>query len=128
MPNTIAEFMTPCPHSVGAEQPLLKAMEFMRTHHVRHLPVLHGGELVGMLSDRDVVLLENLADMLREEIDVEQAMSTEPFTVGSDAPLASVLKEMADRHLGSAVVVDNNKVVGIFTSSDAVRMLADRVG
>lgn len=127
MPETIAQYMTPCPHSVGSEQPLLKAMEFMRTHRVRHLPVLHGGELVGILSDRDVVLLENLGDMLRDEIDVEQAMSPEPYTVTGDALLSEVLRQMVSANLGSAVVMEGNKVVGIFTSTDAVRMLAERL-
>jgi len=127
MADTIDQHMTPCPHSVGAEQPLRRAMESMRTHRVRHMPVLHGGELVGMLSDRDIVLLENLADALHDDLKVEEVMSLEPYAVSRGTSLKEVLEEMASRHLGSAVIMNGNTVAGIFTSTDAVIMLASRV-
>lgn len=127
MSATIAEHMTPMPHSVGAEQTLIKAIALMREFRVRHLPVLHGGQLVGMLSDRDVVLLEGLSAALDENMRVEEAMMTEPYAVASTCPLGEALSEMADRHLGAAVVMDGPRVVGIYTSTDAVRMLAERL-
>lgn len=127
MSETIAKYMTAVPHSIGAKQPLGKAVEFMRDHRVRHLPVLHGGELVGILSDRDVVLLEGLSGALSDEILVEEAMTSEPYAVPGTTPLAEVLKVMADRKIGAAVVIDDNHVVGIYTSTDAVRMLAERL-
>ena len=48
MAKTIADFMTEFPHSIGQEQPLARAAEFMRKYNIRHLPVLHGGELMGV--------------------------------------------------------------------------------
>lgn len=123
----IAEHMTPMPHSIGADQPLARAIAFMREHRVRHLPVLHGGELVGMLSDRDVVLLEGLPTALDEAMLVEEAMMSEPFAVPSDHGLAEALREMAERHLGAVVVMDGPRVIGIYTSTDAVRMLSERL-
>ena len=127
MSETIAKYMTPLPHSIGAKQPLGRAVEFMREHRVRHLPVLHGGELVGILSDRDVVLLEGLSGALTDEILVEEAMTSEPYSVAGDVALAEVLKVMADRKIGAALVVEDNRVIGIYTSTDAVRMLAGRL-
>lgn len=127
MAETIEQFMTPCPHSVGAEQSLQRAIEAMRKHRVRHMPVLHGGELVGVLSDRDIVLLEGLTESLVNDMTVEEAMSTEPYAVPKETPLKEVLGVMASRHLGSAIVVNGNKVVGIYTSTDAVRMLSERL-
>jgi len=127
MADTIEQYMTPCPHSVGAEQPLRRAMESMRTYKVRHMPVLHGGELVGMLSDRDIVLLENLVDALHDDLTVEEVMSTEPYAVAKSTPLKEVLQEMAARNVGSAVAMNGNSVAGIFTSTDAVTMLAARL-
>lgn len=127
MAETLEKHMTPCPHSVGAEQPLRRAMESMRHYKVRHMPVLHGGELVGMLSDRDIVLLENLADALHDDLKVEEVMSTEPYAVPKDTSLSEVLEEMAARNVGSAVAMDGNSIAGIFTSTDAVIMLAKRI-
>lgn len=127
MPATIEQHMTPMPHSVGAEQRLSHAIALMQTHRVRHLPVLHGGALVGILSDRDVVLLEGLSKALDADMRVEEVMMTEPFSVPVSCLLADALREMAERHLGAVVVMEGPRVVGIYTSTDAVRMLAERL-
>lgn len=128
MTETIGQHMTTCPHSVGAEQPLDRAIDAMRKFGVRHMPVLHGGELVGMLSDRDIALLEGLTEEARETLTVEDVMSPEPYAVTRETPLAVVLRGMERRHVGSAVVLDaESHITGIYTSTDAVRMLADRL-
>jgi acetoin utilization protein AcuB len=123
----IGEHMTECIHSVGKTQTLRRAAQYMREHRVRHLPVLHGGELVGMLSDRDIVLMEGAEGLSADEVTVEDAMSTEPYKVAADTPLKQVLQDMAERGVGSCLIVDGAKLLGIYTSSDAVRMLAERV-
>jgi len=126
--NRIGDHMTECVHSVGKNQTLQRAAEYMREFRVRHLPVLHGGELVGMLSDRDIVLAEGAEGGLSgKEVTVEDAMSTEPYKVAADTPLKEVLRAMAERGVGSCLVVDGPKLLGIYTSSDAVRMLAEHV-
>jgi acetoin utilization protein AcuB len=123
----IGDHMTECIHSVGKTQTLHRAAQYMLEHRVRHLPVLHGGELVGMLSDRDIVLLEGAEGLSGDSATVEDAMSTELFTVAADAPLKGVLQTMTERGVGSCLVVDGAKLLGIYTSSDAVRMLAERI-
>ena len=55
---TVRAFMTESPLTIGIDQPLRTAHDLMRRHHIRHLPVLRAGELVGMVSDRDLSLLE----------------------------------------------------------------------
>lgn len=125
--NRIGDHMTECVHSVGKSQTLQRAAEYMREHRVRHLPVLHGGEIVGMLSDRDIVLMEGAEGLSGNDVTVEDAMSTEPYKVAADTPLKEVLQTMAERGVGSALVVDGARLLGIYTSSDAVRMLADHV-
>lgn len=127
MAETIEKHMTRSPHSVGQEQSLERAAEFMRENKVRHLPVLHGGELVGVLSDRDIVLMESVEHVRIADVTVEDAMSTDPYAVEPGALLAEVLGHMSEQNLGSVVVVEGNKVVGIYTSMDAVRMLGERV-
>jgi acetoin utilization protein AcuB len=121
----IDRYMTPSPHSIGQEQTLAQAHRLMREHGIRHLPVLHGGELVGMLSDRDLHLIETLRDVDAEKVIVEEAMSPIVYTVAPRAPLDEVVREMSAHKYGSAVVVDNAKVVGVFTTVDALRAFAD---
>ena len=121
---TIADRMTKTPHLIGVEQSMKTAHEVMREHKIRHLPVLHGGKLVGLLSLRDLHLVETLPDVDPETVRVEEAMSQEVFAVAPSAPLREVVSEMAERKLGSAVVVDGTRVVGVFTTVDALETLA----
>jgi acetoin utilization protein AcuB len=121
----IEQFMTPSPHSIGAEQTLERASAVMREHKIRHLPVLHGGKLVGMVTDRDVHLLETLKDVDPHLVTVSDAMSTSVYAVAPETPLRDVALEMAKHKYGSAVVMHGHKVVGIFTTVDACTALAD---
>jgi acetoin utilization protein AcuB len=122
---TIQKYMTTAPHSIGVEQTLAHAHEVLRQHHIRHLPVLEGGKLVGMLTQRDLALVETLKDVDPRNVKVEDAMSTEVYTVSPEAALDEVVGEMAEKKYGSAVVVSNQKVVGIFTTVDVCAALAD---
>lgn len=124
----IRDFMTPHPHSIGQEQSLTRAHELMREHAIRHLPVLHGGRIVGLVSLRDLHLVETLSDVEPDEVSVEDAMSTELYTVPPEKPLGEVAREMAEHKYGAAIVVEGAKVVGLFTTVDALRALAEAVG
>lgn len=122
---TIQKYMTTTPHSIGAEQTLAHAHEVLREHKIRHLPVLRGGALVGMITQRDLALVEALKDVDPRKVLVEDAMSTSLYTVEPDAPLDEVVSEMAEKKYGSAVVVQNHKVVGIFTTVDVCKAFAE---
>ena len=122
--TTVGSYMTRTPHTIGAEQTLKVARQLMRDHHVRHLPVLHGGELVGVLSEREVRSFEALPGS--SLLTVEEAMVPDAYVTPVNAPLDAVAGEMATRRLGSAVVVDEAaNVVGVFTAVDALRALSD---
>jgi acetoin utilization protein AcuB len=120
---TIQTYMKTSPHSIGRDQPLARAHAMMREHHIRHLPVLEGGVLVGMLSDRDLHLIETFKGVDPNVATVEDAMSTEVYSVSPSAPLDEVASNMAEHKYGSAVVIQNNHVVGIFTTVDACSAL-----
>lgn len=98
----------------------------MGKHKIRHLPVLQGGALVGVISDRDVQVISSISQLDPSCILVEDAMSQAPYTVLGDAPVFEVARVMADRKLGSAVVLDaHDKVIGVFTTTDGMRVLAE---
>jgi acetoin utilization protein AcuB len=97
----------------------------MREHHIRHLPVLSGGHLVGMITERDIALVEGLKGVDPEVLKVEEAMSTQTYKVSPEAPLDEVVREMASKKYGSAIVEQNNKIVGIITTVDVCQALAD---
>ena len=122
---SIQEVMTEQPLTIGRSESLATASEMMRVHECRHLPVLEHGDLVGVLAQRDLYLLETFAriDLTRDKVD--DAMSTDTCAVPPDAPLRDVARQMATEKCGCAVVIERGRVIGIFTSSDALRVLGE---
>jgi acetoin utilization protein AcuB len=124
-PDTVGGWMTPGAVTIGAEQTLLAAHEIMRAHEVRHLPVLQAGELVGVISERDLAVVEALPGVRAADVLVEDAMSTDVLTSAPDALLGAVAARMADRKVGSAIVIAEERVLGVLTTVDLLRALAD---
>jgi acetoin utilization protein AcuB len=123
--QTMRHVMTPTPHTIGTDQPLSRAHEMMREHAIRHLPVLRGGKLVGILSQRDLYFLEAVVGVDTQLDVVADAMTSEVYTVGPEEKVSDVVRAMAEHRYGSAVVVERAHVVGIFTVTDALGLLAE---
>ena len=121
----VDKFMTTSPHTIGLDQPLTQAHAMMHKHKIRHLPVLNGGQLVGVLTDRDLHLVETLRDVDPDKVTVEDAMTPSPYSVTPHAALDEVAAEMAEHKYGCAVVIDNTHVVGVLTTVDLARVLTD---
>jgi len=121
----VARYMSLDPVTVSPNDPMAIAHRLMRERHVRHLPVVEHGRLVGIVSDRDLHLLESLRDVVPTEVTVGEAMTTDVYAVPLDTALDEVTHEMMDRKLGSVVVVGPRGIEGIFTSIDALRALSD---
>jgi acetoin utilization protein AcuB len=122
----IADFMTPMPHTVGSEQTITFAQKLMQKHDIRHLPVLHGGELYGVVSDRDLGMIAGLNEVNPDNTTVEEAMTQEAYTVAPDIPLFTVLNAMLKHKYGSAIVVEGIKIIGILTTHDALELLVEK--
>lgn len=116
--------MTPSPATIESSRSLAEAHRTMRRHAIRHLPVVAGGNLVGILSLRDLHFLETLRDVDPEKVTVDEAMTRSPYTVEPGAAVEAVAQTLAENKWGSAVVVDEGKIVGMFTTTDALRLLA----
>lgn len=123
--TTIRQLMTEAPTTIGSDQTLAQAHKIMRERSLRHLPVLRAGKLVGVLSQRDLYFVETVSGVDLAIDKVADAMSPDVFTVGPDDTLRDVARTMADRRLGSAVVMEGGRVLGIFTATDALRHIAD---
>lgn len=121
---TLEKYMTPAPFTVDVSTTLAECQRVMAEHRVRHLPVLKGVQLAGIVSDRDLTLIETLQGADPRVLVAGDAMTASPYQVSPRALLDEVVSEMAERKYGSAVVVDNDKVVGIFTAVDALSAFA----
>jgi len=117
--------MTPFAISVEIDASAGTAEDLMIDHEVRHLVVMDSGKLVGAISDRDLAFTSNSDhDSLRDRIRVRDICSFDVYVVDHTETLDQVVGQMAERHIGSAVVRDGERVAGIFTATDACRCLA----
>ena len=123
----IGTYMTRSPHSIDAEASIKQAQAMMKDYDIRHLPVTKGGKVIGMLSDRDVKVAYGLRGMDPAGLPVETVCQKDPYIVDSQTLLRQVAYTMAVKHYGSTIVVDDGKLVGIFTTVDACRVLTSLI-
>jgi len=113
----IKAVMTTFPYWIEIDAPLSSAKEMMADHDIRHLPVVEGERLVSVLGYRE--LLHVLRADSRKTLKVRDACEKKVYVVGLFEPLDKVLRHMAEQHVESALVVKDDKLAGIFTTSDA---------
>ena len=124
MPS-VSRYMTPAPCTISKATSLATAQRVMREHHVRHLPVVDGGNLCGIVSDRDIYILEAAGRIDPETTLVADAMTETPFVVTSDTALDEVVEIMGEHKYGSVVIEGHDGIEGIFTAVDACRALTE---
>jgi acetoin utilization protein AcuB len=117
---TIKNVMRAFPYSLQADGGLDEARRMMAKHAIRHLPVLDGETLLGIVTLND---LERAAAGKSRARTVREIVTSPAYTVGLDEPLDNVALHMATNRLGSALVVRQGRVVGIFTTTDALQAL-----
>lgn len=126
----VRQYMSALPQSIDEDLSLDDAKDRMFALDIRHLPVLHEGQLIGIVSQRDIAVAEAILNADSAKIPVRQIMTAVPFSCGPDAHVEAVAREMEVHRYGCAIVVDPDhptKVVGIFTTTDALRALAEIV-
>ena len=127
MPLLVKDAMTTFPFSVSINDPIDVAVKIMEEHGFRHLPVLKDGMPYSVVSEREIrTVFAAFGDELPESRRlVEDFCSIEAYIVAEDTPLHTVVSEMAKRHIGSVVVTSGKRLAGIFTATDACRVLAE---
>lgn len=112
----------------AVDHTLGQAADVMRDRGVRLLPILDAGRPVGLLSERDVSLAELLLPSGWEEQQITTVMSGIPYCVSPDATVSEVAQHLAIRCLEAAVVMVDNRIVGLFSVADALILLANMAG
>jgi CBS domain-containing protein len=115
--------------TVPCDAVLAEAAELMKTHNVGFLPVVAGDILVGVVTDRDLVvrgICERANPYLTQ---VRSIMSTKPITCYAHDVLTNAVDILADNHIRRLIVIDSyNKLVGLLSLDDlAAHMSSDRL-
>jgi acetoin utilization protein AcuB len=126
---TAGDAMTEHPWTCQPGDSLVDAAKVMVDFGVRHLPVVHDGALVGMLSDRDIRTVVGDPARYVESGDnllsVRDAMSANPITVSKDRRIRDIATELIEDGVGALPVIDAaGRLVGIISYVDALRVLA----
>lgn len=130
------DVMTPNPVTVPPQASAAEVWDLMRERAVRHLPVVDGGTLVGMLSDRDLahfdlgrVLTVEGAEALRRELATPaiKVMSPDVITVEPEAELGEVIDLLVENRIGAVAVVrpETQELVGIVSYIDVLAAVRD---
>ena len=120
----IKSVMTPFPYSIETERTVGDARRMMNQHNVHHLPVMQDGKLIGVISARDVRFGEDCNpenDTSPDQPLVGDVCEASAYVVALNTPLDQVLLHMARAHTGAALVTKEDRLVGIFTMTDACR-------
>ena len=126
---TLQSVMHAEPARVALDATVREAEQLMLDRDIRHLPVLDGDTLVGLVSDRDLAFASNDSRVnLRDELHVRDVCSLDFYAVDVDTSLEEVLREMATRRIGSALVTRDSALVGLLTATDVCRLCADLLG
>jgi predicted transcriptional regulator len=123
----VGSVMSPFPHFVDTDDEIAEVERLMAEHHIHHIPVQQDGRVVGIVSENDLDhLLERFVpETDRRRIRAREIMRDEPYIVAFDTPLNEVAREMAERHIGSVIVLHHEKLGGILSANDVCRILAE---
>jgi len=121
----ISKYMTTTPHTADGSVTLAAASKLMQAHGIRHLPITRGDKLLGVITERDIKFAQSFSIVDPEQVTVLGAMAEDVYSVSPETPLDEVTATMAEKKYGSAIVVQNNRVVGVFTTVDACRALSE---
>lgn len=119
--RTVRDAMTADPSAIGAHATVLEAARVMSSEDVGSLPVVDGEELLGMVTDRDLVLHVLAKDLDPNKVVVSEVCSEDPIVATPQEPLDQALQRMAAQQVRRLPVVSDGRLVGILAQADVAR-------
>ena len=134
MPKTVRDVMTPAVTTLGRNDTLLSATDIMNQDRIRHFPVVDEGEVVGVVSQRDLYKAslgtvmkygEKAERTFLESVAVKEIM-VDPITVAPDADVRAAARLMIEHKIGCLPVVKGTALIGIVTETDLLHLVAEQ--
>ncbi len=122
---SIQRFIVKDPKTIDIDNNLKFALGIMHEYNIRHLPVVDKIQVRGILTLRDIRLVQSLDHEKLENISVEEVFIPDVYKVEITDPLEDVCYIMAENRFSCALVMKQGDLVGIFTWIDALKVLGD---
>jgi CBS domain-containing protein len=128
----VRDYMMSALTTISQESSLLDAAMTMRRSSIRHLPIVEGEKLVGIITERDVLrcspsllgeITQDEYNAIFENTPITRVMTRDPISVAPDSPVRDAVALMIDRKMGCLPVVEGERLVGILTRSDLLNVL-----
>jgi acetoin utilization protein AcuB len=125
------------PIVIGPEMSIHDALALFKKERIRRAPVIKGGKLVGIVSDKDLLnaspspattLSVWEMNYLLSKLTVTEVMTKPVITVAEDTPIEEAARIMADNKIGGLPVVKGTRVVGIITETDLFKLFIELMG
>jgi CBS domain-containing protein len=121
----VRELMTSDPATLAPEATLGEAATLMKQEDCGSIPIVQGGRLVGIVTDRDIVIRAIAAGKDPRSTRVSDVMSADPVTIGPDDDAKDAERLMADRQIRRLPVCDDGKLSGILVLGQLARRERD---
>ena len=132
----VREVMTTSPVTVSPEDSLQRALDLLDKYQVHELPVVgHNGQLVGIATRGDLKLLTPVYPLFPAQEEIRQtlralkvatAMTVEPVVIGPEATLLEATKRLLEHGIGSLLVAEGNRLLGLLSVSDILRLVIEQ--
>ncbi|MBW2147674.1 MAG: CBS domain-containing protein [Deltaproteobacteria bacterium] len=112
--------------TISRDYTIKRAMELMKKHEIRHLPVVENGRMVGMVTESDIRAV-HLASMI-EDITVADIMLINPIIISPDTPIEDAARFLVENRISGLPVIENDQLVGMITTTDICRAFIEIMG
>ncbi|UUF15619.1 MULTISPECIES: CBS domain-containing protein [Flavobacterium] len=131
----ISHIMTKTVVTVNQNDDLRKVVEKLKSNSIRHIPVVNGKEVVGIISRTDVNRLtfgalfdgqEGVDEAILDMLTIPQVMTSKPKTLSSDTIIKDVASTFVKEEFHALPVVDNGELKGIVTTTDVIKYFLEQ--
>ena len=119
----VANYMTPSPQTIGPEARVNEALSIMRRKNIRHLPVVDKGQIMGMVTDKDIRGVIDPA--LLADLTMADLMTKNPVVIPADTSVQEAAQLIFRKKTTGLLITKNRALVGIITLADMLKVLVE---
>lgn len=131
----VSKIMSENPVTLAPHQSLNEAENLFKDYHIRHIPIVEDGQLIGVLSRSDLLKVSSpefdeeenrIESIVFNQFTIPQVMTKHPVTVTADTTIQETARILALQSFNALPVLDKGKLIGIVTSTDLIGYLLDQ--